>query len=222
MLFRSWSDLISHRNQGIPHLRDLFRDDPGRGERYTAEAAGLFLDYSKNKITAETLSLLMNLAAESGLKERIEAMFNGERINITENRAVLHIALRAPQGASVLFEGKNVVPQVHEVLGKMALFADSIRSGSRKGHSGKTIRNVVNIGIGGSDLGPVMAYEALKCYSDRTITFRFISNVDSTDFAEAVIDLKAEETLFIISSKTFTTIETMTNALTARDWLLSA
>lgn len=219
---QSWSDLISHRNQGIPHLRDLFRDDPGRGERYTAEAAGLFLDYSKNKITAETLSLLMNLAAESGLKERIEAMFNGERINITENRAVLHIALRAPQGASVLFEGKNVVPQVHEVLGKMALFADSIRSGSRKGHSGKTIRNVVNIGIGGSDLGPVMAYEALKCYSDRTITFRFISNVDSTDFAEAVIDLKAEETLFIISSKTFTTIETMTNALTARDWLLSA
>ena len=207
---------------GIPHLRDLFTKDPERGEKMTAEAAGLFLDYSKNRITNETLRLLLQLATESGLKERIESMFSGEKINITENRAVLHVALRAPAGASIVVDGVNVVPQVHEVLEKMTDFADRIRSGSWKGYSGKSIRNIVNIGIGGSDLGPVMAYEALRYYSDRNLTFRFVSNIDGTDFAEAVHDLNAEETLFIISSKTFTTIETMTNALTAREWLLSA
>ena len=188
----------------------------------TAEAAGLFLDYSKNRITDETLHLLLQLATESGLKERIEAMFRGEKINITENRAVLHVALRAPAGASIVVDGVNVVPQVHEVLEKMTGFADRIRSGSWKGYSGKPIRNIINIGIGGSDLGPVMAYEALRHYSDRSLTFRFVSNIDGTDFAEAVQDLNAEETLFIVSSKTFTTIETMTNALTAREWLLQA
>jgi len=218
----SWGALIAHRDHGIPHLRDLFRDDSERGLRYTVEAAGLFLDYSKNNITAETLPLLLNLAADSDLKERIKAMFSGERINITENRAVLHVALRAPEGASILFDGVNVVPQVHEVLGKMTRFADKVRNGSWKGYSGKRIRNIVNIGIGGSDLGPVMAYEALRYYSDRSLIFRFVSNIDGTDFAEAVVDFNAEETLFIISSKTFTTIETMTNAQTARDWLLNA
>ena len=203
------------------HLRDLFATDPGRGERLTAEAAGIFLDYSKNRITDETLKLLVNLAEESGLRSRTDAMFRGEKINITENRAVLHVALRAPEGASIVVDGENVVPQVHAVLNKMSGFAERIRNGDWKGHSGKRIRNVINIGIGGSDLGPVMAYEALKHYSDRAITFRFVSNVDSTDFAEAVRDLDPSETLFIVSSKTFTTLETMTNARTARDWLLA-
>ena len=218
----AWKELVAHQKNGIPHLRDLFTKDPKRGEKMTAEAAGLFLDYSKNRITDETFRLLMQLAKDSGLKERIEAMFRGEKINITENRAVLHVALRAPVDASIIVDGVNVVPQVHEVLEKMTGFADSIRSGSWKGYSGKRIRNIVNIGIGGSDLGPVMAYEALRHYSDRNLTFRFVSNIDGTDFAEAVRDLNAEETLFIVSSKTFTTIETMTNALTAREWLLKA
>ncbi len=200
------------------HLRKLFGDDPGRGERMTVEAAGLYLDYSKNRITDETLGLLMNLAEESGLKDRIEAMFRGEKINRTEKRAVLHIALRAPKGAVIVVDGENVVPGVHEVLEKMANFSERIRSGAWVGHTGKRIRNVINIGIGGSDLGPVMAYEALKHYSERDMTFRFVSNVDATDFAEAVRDLDPSETLFIISSKTFTTLETMTNAHTARDW----
>jgi glucose-6-phosphate isomerase len=217
-----WTDLVAHQKNGIPHLRDLFTNDPKRGEKMTAEAAGLFLDYSKNRITDETFNLLIRLATEYGLKERIEAMFSGEKINITENRAVLHVALRAPAGASIFVDGINVVPQVHEVLEKMKGFADRIRSGSWKGFSGKRIRNIINIGIGGSDLGPVMAYEALRNYSDRSLTFRFVSNIDGTDFAEAVFDLKAEESLFIISSKTFTTLETMTNALTAREWLLQA
>ena len=218
----AWKELVAHQKNGIPHLRDLFTKDPERGEKMTAEAAGLFLDYSKNRITDETFRLLLQLAKESGLKERIEAMFRGEKINITENRAVLHVALRAPADASIIVDGVNVVPQVHEVLEKMTGFAERIRSGSWKGYSGKRIRNIVNIGIGGSDLGPVMAYEALRYYSDRNLTFRFVSNIDGTDFAEAVRDLNAEETLFIISSKTFTTIETMTNALTAREWLLQA
>ena len=185
-----------------------------------AEATGLYLDYSKNRITGETLGLLVQLARESGLQERIHAMFRGEKINITENRAVLHVALRAPKGASIIADGENVVPQVHAVLDKMADFSNRVRSGSWKGHTGKRIRNVINIGIGGSDLGPVMAYEALKYYSDRAIKFRFVSNIDGTDFAEAVYDLNPAETLFIISSKTFTTLETMTNAHTARAWLL--
>jgi glucose-6-phosphate isomerase len=218
----SWKALVDHHKSGIPHIRDLFAKDPKRGERMTAEAAGLFLDYSKNMVTDKTMRLLLNLATESGLKERIGAMFGGEKINITENRAVLHVALRAPVSTTIVVDGVNVIPQVHEVLGKMTGFADRIRSGSWKGYSGKPIRNIINIGIGGSDLGPVMAYEALRHYSDRTLTFRFVSNIDGTDFAEAVIDLNAEETLFIVSSKTFTTIETMTNALTARDWLLKA
>jgi glucose-6-phosphate isomerase len=217
---QAWKDLIAHHTKGIPHLRDLFGKDPGRGERMTAEAAGLFLDYSKNRITDETFRLLIRLADESGLKERIGAMFRGEKINITENRAVLHVALRSPAGASFILDGVNVVPQVHEVLEKMTGFADRIRSGSWKGYSGERIRNIINIGIGGSDLGPVMAFEALRHYSDRALTFRFVSNIDGTDFTEAVLDLNAEETLFIVSSKTFTTIETMTNALTARKWLL--
>jgi glucose-6-phosphate isomerase len=218
----SWKALVTHHTKGIPHLRDLFAKNPDRGTRMTAEAAGLFLDYSKNRITEETFRLLLQLATESALKERIEAMFRGEKINVTENRAVLHVALRAPEGTSIVLDGVDVVPQVHEVLGKMTRFADRIRSGSWKGYSGKTIRNIINIGIGGSDLGPVMANEALRYYSDRTLTLRFVSNVDGTDFAEAVLDLKAEETLFIVSSKTFTTLETMTNALTAREWLLRA
>jgi glucose-6-phosphate isomerase len=218
----AWNALVAHQKNGIAHLRELFKKDPKRGEKLTAEAAGLFLDYSKNRITDETIRLLLQLANESGLKERIEAMFSGEKINFTENRAVLHIALRAPKGASIVVDGVNVVPQVHEVLEKMTVFADKIRGGSWKGQSGKPIKNIINIGIGGSDLGPVMAYEALKYYSDRSLTFRFVSNIDGTDFAEAVHDLNAEETLFIVSSKTFTTIETMTNALTAREWLLQA
>jgi len=205
--------------QGL-HLRSLFADDPARGERMTAEAAGVYLDYSKNRINDETLRLLIALAEQSGLQARIDAMFRGEKINVTENRAALHVALRAPQGASIIVDGKNVVPEVHAVLGKMANFADRVRRGQWKGHSGKPIRNVVNIGIGGSDLGPVMAYEALKYYSDRAMTFRFVSNVDGTDFVEATRDLDPAETLFIVSSKTFTTLETMTNAQSARDWSL--
>jgi glucose-6-phosphate isomerase len=218
----AWKALVAHQKNGIPHLRDLFTKDPKRGERMTAEATGIFLDYSKNRVTDETIRLLLSLAKESDLNKRIEAMFRGEKINITENRAVLHVALRAPLGSSIVVDGVNVVPLVHDVLEKMTGFADRIRSGSWKGYNGKRIRNIINIGIGGSDLGPVMAYEALRHYSDRTLTFRFISNVDGTDFAEAVLDLNAEETLFIISSKTFTTLETMTNALTAREWLLQA
>jgi len=202
------------------HLRELFAHDPARGERMTAEAAGVFLDYSKNRVDDETLRLLIELAEQSGLRERIDAMFRGEKINVTEKRAVLHVALRAPKGTSIMVDGKNVVPEVHRVLDKMAEFADRIRSGEWKGHTGKRIRNVINIGIGGSDLGPVMAYEALKYYSDRAMTFRFVSNVDGTDFVEATRDLDAAETLFIISSKTFTTLETMTNAHSARDWSL--
>jgi glucose-6-phosphate isomerase len=202
------------------NLRDLFAHDPKRGERLTAEAAGVFLDYSKNRIDDETLRLLIELAEQSGLRGRIDAMFRGEKINITEKRAVLHVALRAPRGASIVVDGKNVVPEVHAVLDKMAAFANRVRSGEWKGHTGKPLRNVINIGIGGSDLGPVMAYEALKYYSDRAMTFRFVSNVDGTDFVEATRDLDAAETLFIISSKTFTTLETMTNAHSARDWSL--
>ena len=202
------------------HLRDLFAHDPKRGERMTVEAAGVFLDYSKNRIDDETLRLLVALAEQSGLRERIEAMFRGEKINVTENRAVLHVALRAPKGASIAVDGENVVPEVHAVLDKMATFADRIRSGEWKGHTGKRIRNVINIGIGGSDLGPAMAYEALKSYSDRAMSFRFVSNVDGTDFVEATRDLDPAETLFIISSKTFTTLETMTNAQSARAWSL--
>jgi glucose-6-phosphate isomerase len=219
----AWKALEAHYEQirGI-HLRRLFADDPARGERFTLEASGIFLDYSKNRITQETLKLLLQLAAESGLRERIEAMFTGEKINITENRAVLHVALRAPKGDSILVDGQNVVPAVHTVLDKMAAFSERIRSGAWKGQTGKRIRNVINVGIGGSDLGPVMAYEALRYYSQRDMTFRFVSNVDGTDFAEAVRDLDASETLFIISSKTFTTLETMTNAHTARDWAVSA
>jgi glucose-6-phosphate isomerase len=218
---KSWKALEAHaeKMRGL-HLRQLFADDPGRGERMTAEAAGLFLDYSKNRVTDETLRLLLDLAQESGLKPRIEAMFRGEKINITENRAVLHVALRAPKSESILVDGEDVVPQVHEVLDKMKAFSNRVRSGEWTGHTGKAIKNIVNIGIGGSDLGPVMAYEALRHYSDRDLNFRFVSNVDGTDFAEAVHDFEADETLFIVSSKTFTTLETMTNAHTARTWLL--
>ncbi len=201
-------------------LRSLFSEDPKRGERLTAEAAGLFLDYSKNRITDETLKLLLQLAEESGLRERIDAMFRGEKINVSENRAVLHVALRAPKGESIVVDGEDVVPNVHAVLDKMSDFSNRVRAGEWKGQTGKRIRNVINIGIGGSDLGPVMAYEALRHYSDRSMTFRFVSNVDGTDFAEAVQDLDASETLFIVSSKTFTTLETMTNAHSARDWSL--
>src|SRR5438445_9178658 len=203
------------------HLRDLFAGDPTRGERMTAEAAGVFLDYSKNRIDDETVSLLVQLAEQSGLRERIDAMFRGEKINVTENRAVLHVALRAPRGASIVVDGKNVVPEVHAVLDKMAGFANRIRSGEWKGHTGKRIRNVINIGIGGSDLGPVMAYEALRPYSDRALTVRFVSNVDPADFVEATQDLDAAETLFIVASKTFTTLETLTNAKDARTWSLA-
>ncbi len=214
---QAWKALRAHYKEVREvHLRELFADDPKRSERLTAEAAGLFLDYSKNRVTSETLDLLIRLAEESGLRNRIDAMFRGERINVTENRAVLHTALRAPRDASITVDGENVVPKVHAVLDRMADFATRIRSGEWKGHTGKRIRNVINVGIGGSDLGPVMAYEALKYYSDRTMTFRFVSNVDGTDFAEAVGDLDPAETLFIISSKTFTTLETMTNAQTAR------
>jgi glucose-6-phosphate isomerase len=218
----AWKALQAHFSQiHGKHLRELFAEDPGRGERFTAEAGGIFLDYSKNRITDETLKLLIALAEESGLREKAEAMFRGDKINVTENRAVLHVALRAPKGESIFVDGEDVVPGVHAVLDKMAGFADRVRSGAWKGHTGKRIRNVVNIGIGGSDLGPVMAYEALKHYSQRDLTFRFVSNVDGTDFAEAVQDLDAEETLFLVASKTFTTLETMTNAHTARDWSLA-
>ena len=218
----AWKALQSHfPSIATRHLRDLFAEDPARGQRLTAEAGGLFLDYSKNRVTSETLKLLVALAEESGLRAKIEAMFRGDKINITENRAVLHVALRAPKGEQIFAEGEDVVPGVHAVLDKMAAFAERIRSGEWKGHTGKPIRNVVNIGIGGSDLGPVMAYEALKHYSQRNLTFRFVSNVDGTDFAEAVRDLSPDETLFLVASKTFTTQETMTNALSARDWSLS-
>jgi glucose-6-phosphate isomerase len=217
----AWKALEAHyEGMHNRHLRELFARDPGRGERMTVEAAGVFLDYSKNRVDEETLRLLLALAERSGLRERIDAMFRGEKINVTENRAVLHVALRAPRGASIIVDGKNVVPEVHAVLDKMADFANRVRGGQWKGHTGKRIRNVINIGIGGSDLGPVMAYEALRYYSDRAMTFRFVSNVDGTDFAEATRDLDAAETLFIISSKTFTTLETMTNAQSARDWSL--
>jgi len=218
----AWKALTAHRNEVRDlHLRKLFADDPTRGERMTAEAAGVYLDYSKNRITAETLGLLLDLAGASGLRARIDAMFRGEKINVSERRAVLHVALRAPRGASILVDGENVGPAVHAVLDRMADFSDRIRSGAWKGHTGKRIRNIINIGIGGSDLGPVMAYEALKHYSDRTMTFRFVSNIDGTDFAEAARDLDAAETLFIVSSKTFTTLETMTNARAARAWSLA-
>jgi glucose-6-phosphate isomerase len=219
---QTWNSLTAHyQNVRELHLRNLFADDPTRGEHMTVEAVGLYLDYSKNRITNETLKLLLQLANDCGLRARIDAMFRGEKINVTEDRAVLHVALRAPRGASIVVDGENVVPQVHAVLDKMAAFSNRVRNGAWKGHTGKRIRNVINIGIGGSDLGPVMAYEALKHYSERTMTFRFVSNVDSTDFAEAVQDLDPAETLFIISSKTFTTLETMMNARTAREWSLA-
>jgi glucose-6-phosphate isomerase len=218
----AWQALSAHYQQiKDVHLRALFAQDPLRGERFTAEAVGLHLDYSKHRITDETLRLLVNLAAESGLRERIDAMFRGEKINITENRAVLHVALRASRDAHIFVDGMDVVPAVHAVLDEMSDFARRVRSGEWKGHTGKRIRHVVNIGIGGSDLGPVMAYEALRYYADRDMTFRFVSNVDGTDFAEATRDLDAAETLFIASSKTFTTQETMTNARTARAWALA-
>src|SRR5262245_16415682 len=217
----AWKALEAHhRKVESLHLRKLFADDPQRGERMTAEAVGIFLDYSKNRITDETLKLLLQLAAECGLRARIDAMFGGEKINITEKRAVLHVALRAPEGASIVVDGENVVPQVHAVLDKMTAFANQVRSGAWKGHTGKRIKNVINIGIGGSDLGPVMAYEALRYYSERSMTFRFVSNVDGIDLVEATRDLDPAETLFIVSSKTFTTLETMTNAHSARDWSL--
>ena len=220
---KAWRALQAHYKQVRElHLRKLFADDPQRGERMTAEAVGLFLDYSKNRVTDETLKLLIGLAVESGLESRIDAMFRGEKINITEKRAVLHVALRAPEGTSIFVDGEDVVPQVHAVLDKMTDFSIRLRSGEWKGHTGKRIRNVINIGIGGSDLGPVMAYEALKHYSERAMTFRFVSNVDGTDMAEALRDLDASETLFIVSSKTFTTLETMTNAHTARTWSVGA
>jgi glucose-6-phosphate isomerase len=215
----AWKALQAHHAKIRDlHLRRLFADDPKRGERLTAEAAGVFLDYSKNRITDETLALLLQLAEESGLRARIDAMFRGDRINVSEKRAVLHVALRAPRGTRIVVDGEDVVSEVHAVLDRMSDFAERVRDGSWKGHTGKRIRNVVNIGIGGSDLGPVMAYEALRHYSDRAMTFRFVSNVDGTDFAEAVRDLDPAETLFIVSSKTFTTLETMTNARTARAW----
>jgi glucose-6-phosphate isomerase len=218
---KAWRGLRTHyRKVREVHLRNLFADDSKRGERMTAEAGGLYLDYSKNRITDDTVRLLVELAEESGLESRIEAMFRGEKINTTEKRAVLHVALRSPKGASIVVDGENVVPQVHAVLDRMAEFSGRVRSGEWKGHTGKRIRNVINIGIGGSDLGPVMAYEALKHYSERAMTFRFVSNIDSTDFAEAVRDLDPSETLFIVSSKTFTTLETMTNAHSARAWSL--
>jgi glucose-6-phosphate isomerase len=218
----AWVALEKHYQEmkGV-HLRQLFAEDGKRGERLAVEAAGIYLDYSKNRVTDQTLRLLLQLAQECGLRDRIEAMFRGEKINVSEKRAALHVALRAPRDAVILHDGQNVVPEVHAVLDKMADFSQRLRSGAWKGHTGKRIRNVINIGIGGSDLGPVMAYEALKHYSLRDMTFRFVSNVDGTDFAEAVRDLDPAETLFIVSSKTFTTLETMTNAHSARDWLLA-
>ncbi|HLZ07123.1 MAG TPA: glucose-6-phosphate isomerase [Chloroflexota bacterium] len=217
----AWRRLEGHRDQiaGL-HLRKLFSDDPARGSRLAVEAAGIYFDYSKNRVTDETIRLLINLANESGLRARIDAMFSGQKINVTENRAVLHVALRAPKSESILVDGKNVVPDVHVVLDRMADFSQRVRSGQWKGHTGKRIRNVINIGIGGSDLGPVMAYEAMRAYSERSMTFRFVSNVDGTDIVEATSDLDPAETLFVVSSKTFTTLETMTNAQTARQWLL--
>src|SRR5579875_405169 len=212
----AWKALAAHAEElRGQHLRELFAADPERGTKFRLEAEGIYLDYSKNRITAKTLELLLKLAEESGLRGRIDAMFRGEKINITEDRAVLHVALRAPRGATINVDGQNVVPAVHEVLDRMAVYANRIRSGEWKGFTGKPIKNVINVGIGGSDLGPVMAYEALKHYSRRDMNFRFVSNVDGTDFAEATQDLAADETLFIISSKTFTTLETMTNAHTA-------
>jgi glucose-6-phosphate isomerase len=217
----AWKALAAHHPQILKlPLRKLFADDAKRGQKFTAEAAGLFLDFSKNCITDQTLKLLLQLAGECGLREKMDAMFSGAKINVTENRAVLHVALRAPKGETMLVNGKDVVPEVHAVLDKMAAFSNRVRSCEWKGHTGKRIKNVINIGIGGSDLGPVMAYEALKHYSERSLTFRFISNVDGIDFVEATRDLAPAETLFIISSKTFTTLETMTNAQRARDWLL--
>ena len=219
----AWASLEKHyRKLKSAHLRQLFSDDRGRGEKLAVHAAGVYLDYSKNRITDETLQLLLQLAEESGLRDRIDAMFRGDKINVSENRSVLHVALRAPREAVFLHDGRNVVPDVHAVLDRMADFSNRVRLGDWKGQTGKRIRNVINIGIGGSDLGPVMAYEALKHYSDRAMTFRFVSNVDGTDFAEAVRDLDPTETLFIVSSKTFTTLETMTNARTAREWLLAS
>jgi glucose-6-phosphate isomerase len=219
---QSWKALQAHRNDiGERHLRALFAADPTRGERLATEAVGIYLDYSKNRITDETITLLCRLAQECCLRERIDAMFRGDMINVTENRAVLHVALRAPRGTSIVVDGKDVVPEVHAVLDAMTEFSNRVRSGAWKGHTGKRIRNVINIGIGGSDLGPVMAYEALRHYSDRAMTFRFVSNVDGTDLVEATRDLDPAETLFIASSKTFTTLETMTNAESARRWLLA-
>jgi glucose-6-phosphate isomerase len=218
----AWALLEKHYQKlKTVHLRQFFADGRERGDSLAIEAAGLYLDYSKNRITDETLRLLLQLARESGLRDRIDAMFRGDKINVSENRAVLHVALRAPRGATIMHDGRNVVPEVHAVLDRMADFANRLRSGVWKGHTGKRIRNVINIGIGGSDLGPVMAYEALKHYSERTMAFHFVSNVDGTDFAEAVRDLDPAETLFIVSSKTFTTLETMTNARTAREWMLA-
>jgi glucose-6-phosphate isomerase len=219
---QAFKDLEAHHGQiEDRHLRELFAQDPGRGERLTAQVAGLYLDYSKNRVTDETLRLLVALARESGVEERRDAMFRGDRINVSENRSVLHVALRMPREASLIVDGVDVVAQVHEVLDRMAAFAQRVRSGEWKGHTGKPIRNVVNIGIGGSDLGPVMAYEALRSYTQRDLTFRFVSNVDATDFVEATRDLSAEETLFVVSSKTFTTLETLTNAKSAREWTLA-
>ncbi len=217
----AWKALGGHNKEiGKLHLRELFANDSARGEKLNAEGAGLFLDYSKNRVTENTLKLLQQLAVECDLRGRIDAMFRGEKINVTEKRAVLHVALRAPKGASIVVDGKNVVPAVHDVLDRMESFSNRIRNGEWVGHTGKRIRNIINIGIGGSDLGPVMAYEALRHYTDRNLTFRFVSNIDGTDFVEATRDLDPAETLFIVSSKTFTTLETMTNAQTARDWLL--
>jgi glucose-6-phosphate isomerase len=219
----SWKSLQKHFEENrTQHLRDLFARDPGRGERLTAEGAGLLLDYSKHRVTDETIRLLVALAGDCGLRERIDAMFRGDRINVTENRAVLHVALRAPRGESILVDGHDVIPDVHGVLDRMAAFSERVRSGEWTGHTGKRIRNVINIGIGGSDLGPVMAYEALKDFSDRGLRFAFVSNVDGTDFYEATLGLDPAETLFVVSSKTFTTLETMTNARTAREWALAA
>jgi glucose-6-phosphate isomerase len=218
----AWKALEKHHGEiARRHLRDLFAADPGRAERFAVDAAGLYLDFSKNRITDDTMRLLLQLAGECGLRQRIDAMFRGDHINVSENRAVLHVALRMPADESLIVDGKNVVQEVHEVLGRMSTLADRVRSGQWKGHTGKPIRNVINIGIGGSDLGPVMAYEALRFYSKRDMTFRFVSNVDSTDFVEATRDLEADETLFVVSSKTFGTLETMTNARSARQWAIA-
>jgi glucose-6-phosphate isomerase len=219
----AWKALEEHHQKVRDvHLRTLFAEDPRRGERFTLEAAGVYLDYSKNRITDETMRLLLELAQSSGLRERIDAMFRGDKINVTEDRAVLHVALRAPKGRSIYVDGQDVVPEVHAVLDKMTAFSNRVRSGEWKGYTGKRIRNVINVGIGGSDLGPHMAYDALRHYSDRNLTCRFVSNLDGTDFVEAVRDLDPAETLFIISSKTFTTLETLTNARSAREWCVRA